>query len=65
MMKKKEIKKIAKQILEQEKIIADENSLGNSVKSAKEKIEYIMSTLNFEELLQVDDYIMNRKIRTS
>ena len=64
MMKKKQIKKLAQQILEQEAIIADKNSLDESVKSAKEKIENIIASLNFIDIILLDDYIMENKYLT-
>ena len=63
-MKKKQIKKLAQQILEQEAIIADKNSLDESVKSAKEKIENIIASLNFIDIILLDDYIMENKYLT-
>ena len=65
MMKKKQIKKLAQQILEQEAIIADKNSLDESVKSAKEKIENIIASLNFIDIILLDDYIMENNIRAN
>lgn len=53
-MKEKKIKKIAQQILELEQNIRQ----GKNVQSAKQKIENIMSTLSFEEALELDEYIM-------
>lgn len=63
MMNKRKIRKIAEQILEQEAIIADENSEDKIIKSAKQKIEHIMSALNFEEILLIDDYIMTQRLK--
>jgi len=64
MMKKKELKKLAEEILANEKIIEDQNALDKVVKSAKEKIEIIMDSLPLEDVLALDDYIMENKYLT-
>jgi hypothetical protein len=53
-MNREEKRKFAKEILKAE----DEISLGKSVKSNQDKIENIMCHLNFAEMLELDDYIM-------
>lgn len=52
-MKKKTIKKLAQQIWDLEQDLQK----GINVQSAQNKIEEIMSTLSFEEVLELDDYI--------
>lgn len=52
-MKKKTIKKLAQQIWDLEQDLQK----GINVQSAQNKIEKIMSTLSFEEVLELDDYI--------
>lgn len=52
-MKKKTIKKLAQQIWDLEQDLRK----GINVQSAQNKIEEIMSTLSFEEVLELDDYI--------
>ena len=64
MMKEKELKKLAEEILANEKIIEDQNALDKVVKSAKEKIEIIMNSLSLEDILALDNYIMENKYLT-
>ena len=65
MKNEKEIAEIANQILECEEIISNKNSLGKDVKSAKRKIDNIISLQNFEDLFMIDDYIMKQKYLTN
>lgn len=64
MMNEKKLKKLAEEILANEKIIEDQNALDKVVKSAKEKIEIIMNSLSLEDMLALDDYIMENKYLT-
>ena len=57
----KKIEKIAKQIVTLEK----ECDLGKNVKVNMAEIEKIVSTLSIEEMLEVDDYIIRKKLLTS
>ena len=57
----KKIEKIAKQIVTLEK----ECALGKNVKVNMAEIEKIVSTLSIEEMFEVDDYIIRKKLLTS
>ena len=52
----KKIKKIAEQIVELEKNI----ELGKDVQSSQQKIENIILSLSFEDVLKLDDYIFKK-----
>ena len=52
-MKKSPIKNLAKKIIAIEKQI----SLGENVQENKDKIENIIMSLSFEEVLSIDEYI--------
>jgi hypothetical protein len=56
----KKIKKIAEQIVELEKNI----ELGKDVQSSQQKIENIILSLSFKEVLELDDYIFKKNLLT-
>jgi hypothetical protein len=56
----KKIKKIAEQIVELEKNI----ELGKDVQSSQQKIENIILSLSFEDVLKLDDYIFKKNLLT-
>lgn len=60
---KKKLYNISKKILDLENIINNEKSLDKDIQSAKSEIEKIMSAISFEEILEVDDYIMSKKTK--
>lgn len=59
-MNRTEKRKIIKKILKCEEIISNEKSLDKSVQKAQEEIEVIMSALSFEDIIEIDDYIMRK-----
>ncbi len=56
----KYIKLVAQKIVEAEK----ELLLGKNVQENQQKIEDIMSSLSFEDVLLLDDYIQRKKLLT-
>jgi hypothetical protein len=56
----KYIKILAQKIVDLEKQI----QMGENVQECQEKIEKIMLSLNIEDMLAVDDYIMSKKLLT-
>lgn len=56
----KYIKLVAQKIVKAEK----ELCLGKNVQENQQKIEKIMSSLSFEDVLLLDDYIQNKKLLT-
>lgn len=56
----KYIKLVAQKIVEAEK----ELLLGRNVQENQQKIEKIMSSLSFEDVLLLDDYIQRKKLLT-
>lgn len=56
----KYIKLVAQKIVEAEK----ELLLGNNVQENQQKIEELMSSLSFEDVLLLDDYIQKKKLLT-
>lgn len=56
----KYIKLVAQKIVEAEKKLL----LGKNVQENQQKIEDIMSSLSFEDVLLLDDYIQRKKLLT-
>ena len=56
--KNKHLRNIAKKIAKLEK----EMRLGNNVQENKKKIENIMCSLNFGDIIFIDNYIMEKKL---
>jgi TATA-box binding protein (TBP) (component of TFIID and TFIIIB) len=56
----KRIKNIANKIANLEK----EMLLGKSVQENQQKIENIVSTLSLEDMLEIDEYILKKKLLT-
>ena len=56
----KQLKQLASEIIQAEEIISNPKSLDKSIQQAKQKIENIMSTLTFVEMLALDEYIMQQ-----
>jgi TATA-box binding protein (TBP) (component of TFIID and TFIIIB) len=56
----KRIKNIANKIANLEKEIL----LGKSVQENQQKIENIVSTLSLEDMLEIDEYILKKKLLT-
>ena len=56
----KYIKLVAQKIVEAEK----ELLLGKNIQENQQKIESIMSSLSFEDVLLLDDYIQRKKLLT-
>lgn len=56
----KYIKLVAQKIVKSEKEIL----LGENVQENQQKIEKIMSSLSFEDVLLLDDYIQRKKLLT-
>lgn len=52
------IKRKAEKIIELEKQIR----LGKDIKSAEQEIQIIMSSLNLEDMFEIDEYIYHKKI---
>lgn len=57
----KRIKILAQKIVKAEQ----EMRLGKDVQENKQKIENIVSSLSFEDMIAVDDYIYRKKMLTS
>ena len=57
----KRIKILAQKIVKAEQ----EMHLGKDVQENKQKIENIVSSLSFEDMIAVDDYIYRKKMLTS
>ena len=56
----KDMKKISEEIVELEKNI----ELGKDVQSSQQKIENIILSLSFEDVLKLDDYIFKKNLLT-
>jgi hypothetical protein len=56
----KRIKNIANKIVNLEKEIL----LGKNVQENQQKIESIVSTLSLEDMLEIDEYILKKKLLT-
>jgi TATA-box binding protein (TBP) (component of TFIID and TFIIIB) len=56
----KRIKNIANKIANLEK----EMLLGKNIQENQQKIENIVSTLSFEDMLEIDEYILKKKLLT-
>lgn len=56
----KKIKILAKKIVKLEK----EKSLGKSEKEIMNEIESIINTLSFDEMIEIDNYIISKKLLT-
>ena len=56
----KRIQSIARSIVDLEKDIL----LGKDIQESKKKIENIVTSLSFEDMLLVDNYIMSKKLLT-
>lgn len=59
-MKKRNIKKLAKEIARLEK----ECQSGNNISDAMRKIEQLTYSLSIEEMLAIDEYILEKKLLT-
>ena len=57
----KDMKKIAEKIVELEK----EMQLDKNVQKNEKKIENILLSLSFEEVLELDEYILKEKLLTN
>ena len=58
--KKKNIKKLAQQIVRLEK----ECQSGNNISENMNKIEQLIQGLSLEDMLAIDDYILEKKLLT-
>lgn len=56
----KKIKILAEKIVKLEK----EKSLGKSEKEIMNEIESIINTLSFDEMIEIDNYIISKKLLT-
>jgi hypothetical protein len=62
-MKKKQIKKIAEQIVQLEKNLQDKNNSVTLGEIEKEMTSLVMD-LSMEDLLEIDEYIMSKNLLT-
>lgn len=64
-MNKKHIKRIAQYILEREKIIQNNTHSFKDIQKAKNEIENKISSLSFEEILMMDEYITMQQLKNN
>lgn len=57
---KKQLQKLANDILKREAIIQNPTSLDKDVQDAMQEIQDIIFSLSYEDLLQLDDFIFKK-----